>query len=209
MPPKYLVFDFETTGVGKDANNGYRPYSPESLPLPRPNFPVELAYTVVDDKGVVVETSESILISGAQRLDPFVLENCPDLSIRACERDGIEFAEALRRLAHAANGCTLVAHNIDYDWNEVIVATVREQNLEGLDAFLTLQTCPRLCTCINKYTKANKTAYYFKKIGKWIGPKLSALAAAHDVAYDTKRAHTAVYDVAVTVACLDKIKGLV
>lgn len=208
MSSGYLVFDFETTGVGKDAMNGYRPYPSESRPLPRPNFPTELAYTVVDNNGVVLESSESILISGAQRLDPFVLKNCPHLSIQACERDGVEFAEALRRLAHAAKGYTLVAHNIDYDWNEVIVATAREQGLESLDSFLTLKSCPRFCTCINEFTKADKTAYYFQKIGKWVGPKLSALAAAHCVEYDTEHAHAAAYDVHVTVACLRKLKSL-
>ena len=34
---RYLVVDFETTGLGKDAANGYAPYAADRRPLPRPN----------------------------------------------------------------------------------------------------------------------------------------------------------------------------
>lgn len=206
MHEKYLEFDFETTGIGKDSKNGYRPYNQSQCPLPRPNFPVELSYTVVDSLGNVLESVDSMLIRGAERLDPFVLEHCPHLSVKACERDGVDFLEALRALALASEGCTLVAHNIKYDWDEVIVATAREQGVAENVDFRKLQACPRFCTCINPSTKADKSAYYFKKLGKWIGPKLQALAAKHHVKYDPASAHKASYDVSVTLACLLAMK---
>lgn len=201
---KYLIFDFETTGFAKDAQRGFKLYDVSQRPLPRENFPVELSYVVVDEQGVVLESVDSIIIRGAKRLNPFVQENCPHLSIEKCDRDGVDFSEALRRLARAADGCTLVAHNLQYDWDQVIVATAEPDSVD----FQKLKACPRFCTCVNPLTKANKTAYFFKKIGRWIGPKLQDLAATHGVEYDAKRAHKASYDVVITLECLRKIKQL-
>ena len=53
-----------------------------------------------------------------------------------------------------------------------------------------------------------RTAYFFKRLNAWVGPKLGALAAAHGVAYDASKAHGAAYDVEVTTGCLVKIKQL-
>lgn len=195
---KYLVFDFETNGINKDAANGYKPYSEAEMALPRENYPVELSYSVLDETGVVTESEESILIRGATRFNPWVIKNCPHLDVDKCNAEGVEFSEALRRLALAAEGCTLVAHNIDYDWNDVIVATADKKNPD----FLKLKSCTRFCTCINPTTKANKSSYFFKKIGKWIGPSLEKLAAMYTVAYEPTLAHKASYDVAVVVECL-------
>jgi len=198
---KYLVFDFETTGLNKDPANGYKPYAAEDAPLPRENFPVELSYTVLDEQGLVIESEESILIRGATRFDPWVLNNCSHLDVDKCNKEGVEFSEALRRLALAADGCTLVAHNMQYDWTDVIVATADKENPD----FLKLKSCPQFCTCINPTTTANKSAYFFKKIGKWIGPSLEKLAALYKVKYEPALAHKASYDVAIVVECLRKM----
>ena len=40
--PFYLVIDFETTGVGSNKCN------PSQMPLPRPNYPVQLAAELLD-----------------------------------------------------------------------------------------------------------------------------------------------------------------
>ena len=69
MGERFLVFDFETTGVGKDATNGYKPYPPDRAPLPRANFPVELAWSVLEESGAVSQ-SGGALIRGAGRFDP-------------------------------------------------------------------------------------------------------------------------------------------
>jgi DNA polymerase III alpha subunit (gram-positive type) len=199
---KYLVFDFETTGVNSDKKRGYKPYPASEQPLPRENYPVELSYTVLDERGDIIESVESVLIRGATRFSPFVLENCKHLDVDKCDSEGVEFTEALRRLACAADGCTLVAHNIQYDW-DVIVATAKADNAD----FLTLKACPQFCTCINPQTKANKSSYFHKKIGKWIGPTLEKLAGTHGVKYDPVSAHKASYDVAIVVECLRKIKN--
>ena len=39
----YLIFDFETTGIGKDKENNYKSYDSTKCPLPRENYPVELS----------------------------------------------------------------------------------------------------------------------------------------------------------------------
>ena len=199
----YLVIDFETTGIGKDAQNGYKPYSEALMPLPRPNYPVQLACELLDASGNVVQAKQ-MLIEGATRLDPWVQRNCPQLSVKDCEREGIGFADAIKVLADVVgdHACTMVAHNIQYDWKEVMLYTARDMNLEHTPSFQKLTSLPQYCTCINDEHKRAKTAYYLRKLKKWIGPKLSALAKQCNVAYDETAAHDAAYDVRVTSECL-------
>ena len=199
----YLVFDFETTGVGKDPKNGYRPYHLSQMPLPRENYPVQLAAELLDAEGTVLK-SVQMLIRGATRLDPWVIANCKHLSIEECNRDGQSFEDAIKVLAELVGDteCTLVAHNIDYDWKDVILRTAREMQLDETTSFRKLASLPQFCTCINDDTKRAKTAYFFTKIGKWIGPTLSKLAKKYNVEYDEAAAHDAAYDVRVTSQCL-------
>jgi|TARA_B110000046_G_scaffold182183_1_gene215661 DNA polymerase III epsilon subunit-like protein len=220
----YIVIDFETNGIGVDKKNKYKPYPPDQMPLPRPNYPVELAFTVINADGIVVQSESSIIIRGATRLDPFVLENCPHLSVERCDAEGIDFMQAMEILANAAKGCTIVAHNMQYDWHDVIVCTMAER--KRLDdvipkvggsapkccfehfGYLDLQKCPRFCTCVNAITKKDKSAYYYKRIGRWIGPSLQNLALKYNVSYDTSQAHMASYDVSVTLDCLRIMKHI-
>lgn len=208
---KFLVFDFETTGVGVDKENSYQAYSEDKAPLPRKNFPVELAFCLINENGETLK-EEQYLICGAGRLDPWVLENCPHLSIKDCQRDGIPFADLLKCMADLFDDkeeCILVAHNIQYDWTEVIEATALEEELTDSPSFLKLKECKRFCTCINaKHAKMKDgplRAYYFKKIKKWIGPTLKKLAHEFDIKYDEEKAHDAMYDVHITKSCLLKM----
>ena len=200
---RYLVFDFETTGVGRDSKNNYKPYPSSSEPLPCANYPVELACDLVDAEGVVHESFKT-LIAGAERLDPWVEANCPHLSIKDCERDGMELSEVIKTLADMIGDdpCTLVAHNIQYDWNTVLLASARRQKLHTSEPFQKLNSCPRFCTCVNEAHIQNGSSYYYAKIRKWIGPKLGDLASQYKVEYNTTDAHDAAYDVRVTRECL-------
>jgi len=200
---KYLVIDFETTGVGKDRQNNYRQYQSELAPLPCANYPVELAVALVEANGEISK-EERMLIRGAERLDPWVTCNCPHLSIDECETKGVEFTKALEVLANMAEDATIVSHNVQYDWDEVLVPTVKKLNEEENPFYLALSQCPRFCTCINDKTKKNETAYYYHKLNKWIGPSLEKLSIKNGVHYDSSKAHYATYDVSLTVACLRK-----
>ena len=199
----FLVFDFETTGVGKDASNKYRPYPVARMPLPRANYPTQLAMELLDENYNLVKCKQ-MLIQGCKRLDPWVLENCPHISVKDCERDGVSFEECIKEIADMIGDkkCTMVAHNIQYDWDDVLLRTARELHLEDTSSFRKLASIPKYCTCINEGTKKEKTAYYWSKLGKWIGPKLSILAQDCGVDYDTNAAHDAAYDVRVTSQCL-------
>lgn len=204
---KYLVLDFETTGVGKDAKNGYRPYSEDKKPLPRANYPVQICAKLIDKEGIVLDTLNEFII-GAEQLDPWVQENCPNISITRCCRDGINFGDMLVKLANMIpddDSCTIVAHNIQYDWDEVLLFTVREKELQNSNAFNKLKSCKRYCTCINDITESNDgpiKSYYFKKLQKKIGPNLKNLAKYYNVDYESDLAHDAEYDVDVTIKCL-------
>tara|TARA_B110001450_G_scaffold11688_1_gene11350 strand:- start:3355 stop:3978 length:624 start_codon:yes stop_codon:yes gene_type:complete len=205
--PLFLVIDFETTGVGKDAGKGYKPYSNSRMPLPRADYPVQLAAELLDASCNVVQ-SKQMLIRGCERLDPWVLENCSHLSVKDCDRDGVTFEDAVKTLADMVgdNKCTMVAHNIQYDWKDVMLRTARELNLENTSNFRKLASLPQYCTCVNEVTKRERSAYYFSKVGKWIGPKLSNLAKKYGVEYDENAAHDAAYDVRVTSQCLAHLK---
>jgi DNA polymerase III epsilon subunit-like protein len=207
----YLVIDFETNGVGQDAQNGYKPHPPERAPLPRPNYPVQLAAELLNPHGTVVRSAQ-MLVSGAQRLDPWVITHCPHIRLEDCNHGGVDFAHAVRVLADMAGDdcrpCTLVAHNIQYDWDEVLCVTAATCAIEETPEFRRLASLPRHCTCVNEENKRAKTSYYFQRIGRWIGPKLSALAHECGVAFDPARAHDAAYDVRVTSQCLVYLKRL-
>lgn len=209
---RYIVFDFETTGVGKDASNRYKPYTASKMPLPVKNYPVELAAVLLDNDGTILDRL-SVIIKGAQRLDPWVLQNCPHLSIGRCDKEGVDFAEALGMLAELVTdprdeGTMLVAHNMHYDWDDVILHTVEELQLKESKAFLKLSNCTRLCTMVNPDTKKQGTSYFYKRINKWIGPSLCNLAHHFHVKYDTTLAHGAMYDAMVTAECLCHYKGI-
>ena len=200
MPKTFLIFDFETSGVGECRGV---PYPSSVAPLPRPNYPVQLAAQYIDTDNVILK-SEKILIHGVERLDPWVLLHCADLSVKECEKEGISFKCALRKLANMIDendDCTIVAHNIQYDWNEVIVKTARELDLDESKDFLKLKHCKQFCTCVNDAHNKLKTCYFYKKLNKWIGPNLKKLAQQCNVEYDDLQAHDAMYDVNVTRQC--------
>lgn len=211
---KFLVLDFETTGLYTNSADRYVPYAADVAPLPRDNYPVELAAALVGADGRI-EKEMTLLVRGATRLSPWVHAHCPHLSVAACERDGVDFMEALQRLSDMVVGteqqgvaaCTLVAHNLQYDWDEVIVRTVHERGETDHAAFVALNSLPKWCTCVNPFTKGDRSAYYWRKLGKWIGPKLGDLCRKHGVAYDADAAHAALYDVQVTAQCLWRQKG--
>tara|TARA_B100001741_G_scaffold313698_1_gene321216 strand:- start:14470 stop:15102 length:633 start_codon:yes stop_codon:yes gene_type:complete len=202
---KYLVIDFETTGNGVDKSNNYKSYQEDLMPLPRANYPIQLAAALLNEQGDIVKR-DNMIIHGAERLDPFVLENCPHLSVKVCQEQGIPFVQVLKRLTDMIDDepTTIVAHNIKYDWNDVILETVKEQNLMDNTFFEQLNRCERFCTCVNSDTKAKGTAYYYKKIRRWIGPSLKNLAKQNNVIYDEEKAHDAEYDVDLTAKCLVK-----
>lgn len=51
--PRFLVVDFETTGIGMDNANGYKEYAIDKRSLPRKNFPVELAAVIIENNEIV------------------------------------------------------------------------------------------------------------------------------------------------------------
>lgn len=216
---RWCVFDFETNGLNSGGKeNGYKPLPEEELPLPWPNYPTQLAARVVDDTGKVYETYQT-LIRGATRLAPWVVENCTHLTLKKLERQGVEFSEALTALSKlietyteeeeedTASGGTgskimLVAHNIKYDWEQVLLPTTRQLGLSDHPAFLHLQSLPRGCTCINQHRMNDRSAYYWHKVQDTRGPRLAKLCESLGIEFEEDAAHDAQYDVLKTSECL-------
>lgn len=201
---QYLILDFETVGINKDETNGYAPYADDTAPLPRENFPTDVSACLVDATGTTVISRQMIVIRGARRLSPWVQQHCSNVSLKKCDREGVDFSEVIQRLADMVGEtpCTLVAHNVQYDWDDVLHFTAKERNLTETVAYVKLKSCPRLCTCVNEVTKRERVAFYSKKLQKWIGPSLKKLAASYDIPYDDAAAHDSAYDVEVTRKCL-------
>jgi hypothetical protein len=106
-----LFFDVETDGVGS-----FRP--------PRQRV-VQIAF-VARPRGGGAATRYSALVRGAARMADGVPHA---ITPEACERDGVELAEAAGRLVEAAEACEeIVSHNADFD-----VGTV-DRNLEDAAA---------------------------------------------------------------------------
>tara|TARA_B100000945_G_scaffold117771_2_gene93622 strand:+ start:1117 stop:1746 length:630 start_codon:yes stop_codon:yes gene_type:complete len=198
----YLIFDFETVGIDKNNDDGYKPYPIDEKPLPRENYPMEIGLCLIKEDGTIIKT-DKIIIQGAERVSPWTEQNCHNISVQKCEREGIPFSETLKKMANMIGeiSCTLVAHNIEYDWDKVLLYTAKEMNLTNSPAFIKLNNCDRYCTCINETNKKNKSAYFYNKLKKWMGPKLEKLCQRNNITYDAKSAHDSLYDVEITRQC--------
>ena len=209
---RFVVVDFETSGIGINKTNKYKEYDADKMPLPRENYPVQIAAVLIENNEIVKEVV--MFIKGVERFDPWVLEHAPHLSIETCNEIGVSFEHVLVQLANLIDDNTIfVAHNVHYDYDEVLLYTCNEMKRNGTftkasqDAFSVLQKCAKLCTCLNPYTKTTtehgKThAYYYEKANKWIGPSLKQLACFYDISYDANLAHDAMYDALLTSKCL-------
>jgi len=208
----YIVFDFETNGVGKDPNNKYMPYTPDKSPLPRPNYPTQLAAMCMRGDGEVL-SSFSTLIKGSKRMDPWVERNCTSITVEKCGEEGVPFKDAIKMLyslsSFSDHPPTLVAHNIAYDWDTVLVPTSKEEAILSSPELEQMREWARYDTMVNEYTKNRlvngKKVFFFRKIDAMIGPSLSDLAKHCNVPFDTSLAHDAMYDVSVTAKCLSFI----
>ena len=197
-----VVIDFETNGNGVDKNKNYRPYAEDLMPLPRPNYPIELtAYKFTKD-GVI--DRKTWLIRGATRLDPWVLQNVPEASIEKYNKGKtfVQVATELKKMMNHEPLC-IVGHNVEYDHNQVLLSIEFEDDGAELARFF--KSCPTFCTMVNEYTKKMKNprplAYFHHKLGKWMGPSLKNLALFLKVEYEDSRAHSSDYDVDVTYKC--------
>ena len=204
-----VVIDFETNGNGVNKKNDWKPYDESEMPLPRPNYPIELSACLFDDDGNIHAT-HTWIIKGATRLDPWVLEHVPNASIENCNTNGLTFVETLKQLKSFMNDecMTIIGHNIEYDYKDVLMTVDKEEedSTELIDFF---GECPTFCTCVNDFTLKAKNprpmAYYYYKIQKWIGPRLGQLAQFLKVEYDDEKAHSSAYDVDITYQCYLKI----
>ena len=174
---------------------------------PACQLPTQLAAALVDADGAVLDRFD-VLVRGATRMDPWVREHCPGLTPERCTAEGVPFPDAVARLAHLVRlgggpgRAVLVAHCMQYDWQDVLVPTAGEHGLGGSADMQVLSACHRHCTCVNGVTRADGRAYWHSRIGRWIGPTLEALARSLGVPYDRAAAHDASYDVDVATACV-------
>ena len=178
----YLVFDFETTGT--------RDGTPH-------NYPTQFACELLNSKGKEIDKFDAF-IKGATILSPWVLKNCPNITIEKCN-EGIDIHTLLQKMYQILHNnlpelslCTLVAHNMDFDW-AVLTAAVKLADLESTKEFQDLSSLPRLCTMKDR----------LRRYEKW--PKLKELAESFEIVFEDAIAHDAVYDAHICGQCLPHI----
>tara|TARA_B100001287_G_scaffold253392_1_gene236076 strand:+ start:446 stop:1120 length:675 start_codon:yes stop_codon:yes gene_type:complete len=188
----YLVFDFETTGFKSKLN--------ENQPIPE-NFPTQFACQLVTPLGNVIESYDT-LIKGAVQLSQWSTKNCPHISIERCNNDGITIKDLLSNILNIIGdyNCTLVAHNIEYDWDRVLVAQAFAAGIQNSDEFRQLCKYDRLCTMVHETNR-----FWSCNHNKWCGPSLAKLALKNNIFFDSTQAHDAMYDVNITRQCLVEI----
>jgi len=183
----YLILDFETTGFSSDA-------------IPQ-NYPVQFACQLVTPSGNIIEEYQTF-IKGAIQLSEWSKKNCPHITIEKCNSEGITMEQLLSKLVNIVGdyNCTLVAHNIEYDWDKVMIPQIYKQNLHTSIEFTHLKKHDRLCTMLH-----DKNKYWNRNLNKWCGPKLENMANKYNIDFDTNQAHDAMYDVDITRQCLAKL----
>lgn len=183
----FLVFDFETTGFNGSAD-----------PV---NYPTQFACKLTTPTGIVVEEFQT-LVRGAKELSEWSKCHCPHVTVKRCEEEGIELHDLLKKIVNIIEECecTLVAHNMEYDWDKVLLPSVINQKLYGSDEFQKLRKYKRICTMLHE-----KNRYWHNKHKRWCGPSLQNLADKYNVEFDSNKAHDAMYDTDVTKMCLVKM----
>ena len=184
MSKTYLFFDFETNGLKAF---GYDEH------------PTQLCFIVTNSTGKIIHTYNE-LIKGTTRLSPWVIENCPHVSLQALSDNGVSVKEAWTSLLSYAGPNTLfVAHNLSFDWG--IVEKYAKQLLVP-KGYNLLQLQPRFCTkemstdkC--KIQRAGKSRVWG---GGYKWPTLEELAGKLDVNI-TGALHDALTDVRVLRSC--------
>ncbi len=184
----YLVFDFETTGITGGSPN---------------NFPVQLACQLITETGTIIESFQTV-IRGAKKLSDWTIKNCPHITIEKCMNEGIDIIEVLEKISTIIGDmeCTLVAHNLEYDWDTVLLPIIKEHELENNKHFKKIAQLERKCTMLDD---THGLKYFHPRFKKYCGPKLCALAKRYHIDFDEKKAHDAMYDVDITRKCLSCI----
>ena len=141
------------------------------------------------------------LIVGCNELSPWVMENCPHVTMEKLQKEGVSIRSAWKSLlSHAGPDTVYVAHNLSFDWN-IVVKYSKELLVDKGMKLLDLQ--PRLCTKeistnLCKLPKTGKSRWFAGSRWKW--PTLEELAQKLDVEI-TGALHDALTDVRVLKAC--------
>lgn len=193
MNGKTLIVDTETTGL---------PARYDAQVEDVDNWPrlVQIAWAVVDQRGVVIGEIHSLVI----RPDGFVIPAAATAVHGIAHQDAIERGVALTYalnsvLLRAAVCDLLVCHNVDYDRAIVGAELARQRWQEQLDSWLAL---PTFCTMRRG---AEMTRIHTSRGWKW--PRLEELYA-HLFHRVPEHQHDAAGDVAATVEIYAEMRRL-
>ena len=204
---KGVVIDIQTNGNGLDETNFWQPYAEHLMPLPCPNYPINITMCMFDNYKVF--TQKTWIIKGATRFDPWVAENVVSASVEECNEKGHDFfkvVQEMKQMMHHTPHC-IVCHNIVYHMDQIFYKFF--ENHTNSEEFLFFTKCPTFCTMVNAYTKSSSMvhplAYYHPRFRQWFGPSMESLAKYLGVPFELLLAHSSTYRVSVTYKCYLKI----
>jgi len=171
---RYICFDFETNGF-YDPTSKYPNYT-----MPYESHPVQLSIDIVDEDGTITHAYDTV-IAGAKGFTQWVVDNVP-ITLEQVRREGRPFREVLDVFAGLIqDGDILVAHNLEFDFNRVIVKSITRMNIES-PAAERIRAAPKFCTMKCSYsTSSFGKQVKFSKLCEHFGVTLNN---AHDATAD-------------------------
>lgn len=182
VPPKYLFFDTETTGLPRNWKAPITDFS---------NWPrlVQIAWESYDGEGNKVN-EESFIIKPEGFTIPDDSAKVHGISTERAENEGLPLLLVLKKFHDLVNkGEVLVAHNISFD-EKIIGAEFLRNNMENI-----LESKKKICTMENSTKLCAIPGPY--------GLKWPKLAELHEKLFGTdfEEAHNAAVDIRATARC--------
>jgi DNA polymerase III subunit epsilon len=185
----YLFFDTETTGLPKNYN----------APLTKSdNWPrlVQIAWIIMDDAGLEIETHESIIKPEDFNI-PYQATKIHGITTEQANIEGVLLETELYKFATAIDKIgILVAHNFDFDSKIIGAEFIRKKILNHLfdkSYICTMKSTTNFCRLSGRY-----------------GYKWPTLSELHQKVFgvEFKEAHNAMVDVQACTRCFFQLKKL-
>ena len=202
---RVLVFDTETSGLpamrGLVPNMGNLDYFPRIMQF---SFVVYNART-----GNIIRCADNIV-----KIPEHVKINLKSIELHGITREmslerGIDAMTAIQEFMEYAKSCSyIVAHNLEFDWNMILVEMMRMSKSNAIEdfyklknkKFCTMQESVDLCN-IQKICNRTKESY----------TKYPTLSELYETLFgkspNQEKLHNSLYDVLICLKCFCKLKG--
>jgi DNA polymerase III epsilon subunit-like protein len=196
---RLVILDTETTGLPRYAGFA-RHYPPHAQEMYDGARLIEMAAVMFDGNGKELSREQIIVRpEGPFYIDPAALL-IHGITHERVVKEGCHTYAALERLycmlkmSGSVDGCTIVGHNISFDWHIIVAEAYRVCHWPLVH---TMYTTPTFCTMLSNTKRCGLLRWNGER--KW--PKLSELYSYMFPDEELSAAHTAMGDVLGTARC--------